>query len=134
MIQKYETPNEILKEFVDVRLEMYKKRRETMLAALNEKLPYHSNVVRFIKQQCEETPVPDLRRKTSEECDRLLEQQQFMKLKDSYDYLMNLPISSLTLKHMKKHEQDLEELKQKIADLEGKTEKDLWLSDLERLN
>lgn len=134
MIQKYETPNEILKEFVTVRLEMYKKRRETMLAALNEKLPYHSNVVRFIKQQCEETPVPDLRRKTSEECDRLLEQQQFMKLKESYDYLMNLPISSLTLKHMKKHEQDLEELKQKIADLEGKTEKDLWLSDLERLN
>lgn len=134
MIQKYETPNEILKEFVNVRLEMYKKRRETILAALNEKLPYHSNVVRFIKQQCEETPMPDLRRKTPEECDRLLEQQQFMKLKESYDYLMNLPISSLTLKHMKKHEQDLEELKQKIADLEGKTEKDLWLSDLEKLN
>jgi hypothetical protein len=34
---------------------------------------------------------------------------------------------------MKKHEQDLEELKQKITDLEAKTEKDLWLIDLQNL-
>jgi hypothetical protein len=104
-----------------------------MLNALKDKLPYHSNVVRFIKQQCEELPKPDLRRKTIEECDVLLEKEKFVKLKDSYDYLMNLPISSLTLKNMKKHEQDLEELKRKIIDLEAKTDKDLWLADLQNL-
>jgi DNA topoisomerase-2 len=133
VIHKYNSPNEILREFVGVRLELYEKRREFMLNALKDKLPYHSNVVRFIKQQCEELPKPDLRRKTIEECDVLLEKEKFVKLKDSYDYLMNLPISSLTLKNMKKHEQDLEELKRKIIDLEAKTDKDLWLADLQNL-
>lgn len=134
VIHKYDSPNEILREFVGVRLELYKKRREFILNALKDKLPYHENVVRFIKQQCELKPLPDLRRKTMEECDVLLEKEKFVKIKDSYDYLMNLPISSLTLKNMKKHEQDLVELNQKIMDLESKQPKDLWLTDLQKLN
>ena len=130
IIKKYDSPNQILNEFVCVRLELYGKRREYMLNALKEKLPYHENVVRFIRQQCEDTPVPDLRRKTSEECDSLLTQQKFTKISDSFDYLMNLPIASLTLKHATKHQNDLDTLKQKIVTLEALTPSQLWLTDL----
>lgn len=130
VIQKYNSPNEILGEFVDVRLKMYVSRREFMLAALKEKLPYHENVVRFIRQQCQDTPVPDIRRKSPEECDKLLEKEKFVKLKNGYEYLMNLPISSLTMKQAQKHEDDLNSLKAKIVELESKTAKQLWLDDL----
>ena len=130
VIKKYDSPNAILNEFVGVRLTLYGKRREFMLNALREKLPYHENVVRFIRQQCEKTPVPDLRRKTLEECDILLEEEKFAKIKDSFDYLMDLPIKSLTLKNAQKHENDLEELKRKIVELEGKTPSGMWLEDL----
>jgi DNA topoisomerase-2 len=130
VIKKYDSPNQILNEFVCVRLELYGKRREYMLNALKEKLPYHENVVRFIRQQCENTPVPDLRRKTPEECDTLLTQQKFTKISDSFDYLMNLPIASLTLKHATKHQNDLDTLKQKIVTLEALTPSQLWLTDL----
>jgi DNA topoisomerase-2 len=133
VIQKYDSPNEILKEFAEVRLDLYEKRRKYMLKTLTEKLPYHENVVRFIKQQCEPTPLPDLRRKTPEECDKLLEGQKFMKIKDSYDYLMDLPIKSLTLKNAQKHENDLEELKKKIAEIEKTTSKQMWLDELNSL-
>lgn len=132
-IKKYSSPNDILKDYVVVRLELYEKRREFMLNAMNDKLPYHENVVRFIRQQCEEKPRPDLRRKTPEECDILLEKEKFVKIKDSYDYLMDLPIKSLTLKNAQKYENDLETLKQKIAELQSKTPKQLWLNDLEKL-
>jgi len=133
VIKKYDSPNEILKEFVVTRLDLYGKRREFMLGALKDKLPYHSNIVRFIQQQCEETPRPDIRRKSPEECDKLLEKEKFDKIKDSYDYLMNLPISSLTLKQAKKHQDDLDELKRKIKELESKTPKQLWIDDLKKL-
>ena len=133
VIKKYDSPNAILNEFVGVRLDLYRKRREFMLGALREKLPYHENVVRFIRQQCEKTPVPDLRRKTLEECDELLSKEKFSKIKDSFDYLMDLPIKSLTLKNAQKHENDLAELKQKIVDLEAKTPSGMWLEDLERI-
>jgi len=134
VIKKYDSPNEILKEFVSTRLDLYTKRREFMLEALKDRLPYHSNIVRFIQQQCEETPRPDIRRKSPEECDKLLEKEKFDKIKGNYDYLMNLPISSLTLKQAKKHQDDLDELKRKIKELESKTSKQLWIDDLKKLS
>lgn len=134
VIHKYESPNEILKEFADVRLALYGTRRELLLKTLREKLPYHENVVRFIKQQCEPTPRPDLRRKTPEECEKLLTAEKFMKIKDSYDYLLDLPIKSLTLKNAQKHEQDLENLKQKITETEKMTPKQMWITELMKFN
>ena len=133
VIKKYDSPNAILNEFVCVRLELYAKRREFLLKELRDKLPYHENVVRFIKQQCENTPVPDLRRQTPEKCDELLTQQKFARIRESFDYLMNLPIASLTLKHAQKHEKDLADLKQKIVDLEAQTPKGMWLAELSLL-
>jgi len=134
VIHKYDSPNAILNEFVGVRLELYGKRREYMLKALRDKLPYHENVVRFIKQQCEDTPLPDLRRKSPEKCDELLTEQKFDRIKDSFDYLLNLPIASLTLKHALKHEKDLAELRQNIVDLEAQTSRGMWLSELKKLS
>jgi DNA topoisomerase-2 len=133
VIKKYETPSQILQEFCTVRLELYKKRKDFMLKTLREKLPYHENVVKFIKQQCQPTPVPDLRRKTPEECDILLEEQTFVKISGKYDYLLDLPIKSLTLKHALKHENDLETLKNNIAELESQSPKSIWLKELQTL-
>jgi DNA topoisomerase-2 len=134
VIRKYATPNEILKEFVAVRLDLYSKRRDAILKALKDKLPYHENVVRFIRQQCEEMPRPDLRRKTPEECDRLLGAEKFVLIRDCYDYLMNLPISALTLKNAQKYENEFEELKKSITDLENTTPKQMWIGELKALN
>lgn len=133
IIKKYDTPNEILTEFVGVRLELYIRRREYLLNEMNSRLPYHENVVRFIRQQCENPPRPDLRRKSSEVCDTLLNNEKFLRIKENFDYLLNLPIASLTLKHAKKHEEDLESLHKKILELEGKTARNLWLEDLHKL-
>ena len=132
VIQKYAGPNEILKEYAEVRLNLYEQRREYILGMLKKKLPYHENIVRFIRQQCLDKPLPDLRRKERAVCDKLLEEQKFVSI-EGYDYLMNLPIASLTLNHAIKHEKDLEELKQKIADLEKKTARQLWLGELSDL-
>jgi DNA topoisomerase-2 len=133
VIKKYDSPNAILYEFVGIRLELYEKRRNFMLTELRNRLPYHENVVRFIRQQCEEIPVPDLRRKTPEECDVLLDGEKFDKIKGSFDYLMDLPIKSLTLKNAQKQEADLEELRVTIAELDGKTPAGLWLEDIAKL-
>lgn len=130
VIKKYDSPNAILHEFVGVRLDLYTKRRDFMLKQLRDRLPYHENVVRFIKQQCEDIPLPDLRRKSSEACDYLLAAQKFDRIKDSFDYLMNLPFASLTIKHAEKHEKDLSELRQNIIKLEAQTPREMWKNEL----
>ena len=97
---------------------------------MKEKLPYHENVVRFIEQQNQNVPVPDLRRKSREECDDLLEKNKFTKL-PSYDYLMDLPIKSITSTFAQKHRNDLDNLKKTIHKLENTTPQEMWLNDLE---
>jgi DNA topoisomerase-2 len=133
VIHKYNTPNEILGEYCNVRLELFETRRVTILNTLKSKIPYHENVVRFIQQQCLDTPRPDLRRKTPEECDSLLEAETFVKIDGSFNYLLNLPIASLTLKHAKKHEQDLADLRGEIAALEKTTAKQMWTTELKQI-
>jgi DNA topoisomerase-2 len=130
VINKYESLHEILDEFSIIRLDLYKKRRDHCLKQMKAKLPFHENVVKFIEQQSLDVPLPDLRRKTREECDVLLE-KYFMKISDSYDYLMDLPIKSITTTNARKHQADLEALRTKISELEKKTPEQLWLDDLQ---
>jgi DNA topoisomerase-2 len=130
VINKY-TYHEILDEFAVIRLDLYKKRKAHNLRMMREKLPYHENVVRFIEQQSLDTPLPDLRRKTREECDKLLSSQKFALISDTYDYLMDLPYKSITLTNAQKHRSDLESLRLRISELEKKTPEQLWLIDLD---
>jgi DNA topoisomerase-2 len=131
VIHKYSSLFEILEEFCQQRLELYTQRKIHLLQTLKSKLPYHENVVRFITQQCFDMPIPDLKRRTPEECFALLKGQQFVLISDSYDYLLDLPIKSLTSVHAQKHRDELESLKQKIAQLEKKSAELLWLDDLQ---
>jgi DNA topoisomerase-2 len=133
VIEKYDSVEEILREFVGVRLRLYRERLAYMLKTLRDKLPYHENVVRFIRQQCEEKPRPELRKKSPEECDSLLDADKFARIDGEFNYLLNLPIASLTLKFALKHEKDLEDLKSQIIELEGKTAPQLWKEDLEKI-
>lgn len=133
VIHKYATLHDILDEFVMVRMDMYAQRREHILTTLRNKLPYHENVVRFITQQSAEVPKPDLRRQSREVCDARLEADGFLKI-EGQDYLLDLPIKSITLTHAKKHEEDLRILRERIAELEKKNANQLWLDDLAEWN
>ena len=130
-IQKYETFHEILKEFIEIRLDLYKKRKDFQLKEMKDKLPYHENVVRFINQQSFDMPIPDLKRKTQEESESLLDSQKFIKIDGNYNYLLDLPFRSLTIQNVKKHKDTLEKLKEQIKVLENKKIEDLWLEDLD---
>ena len=133
VIHKYETLNEILEEYATTRLSLYEKRREHLLHVCRDKLPYHENIVRFITQQSSDIPVPDLRRKEREECDVLLEENKFAKISGKYDYLLDLPIKSITATVARKHEEDHRKLVERITELESSNSQTMWLSDLEKL-
>jgi hypothetical protein len=63
----------------------------------------------------------------------MLLKEKFDKIKDGYDYLMNLPIASLTLTNAKKHEDELVKLRAKIEEMEAMTPKQMWKSELTNL-
>ena len=133
VITKYNTLNDILKEFADVRLELYEKRRLHTIQALQNDLPYHANVVRFLRDQIADEPKIVLKKKTRAECDVLFAANGLAKIDDGFDYLMKLPISSFTAEQIAKHEKQLAELNTEIARLEATRAADLWLADLQQV-
>jgi DNA topoisomerase-2 len=131
IITKYSTLNAILEEFVTVRRGLYEDRRRHQLGVIAAKLPYHENVVRFIKDQISDKPKVVLKKKSLKECDDILKQNEYELIDDSYNYILNLPVSAFTLEKIKKHEDDRINLKVQQEDLEKTTWREMWLADLE---
>jgi DNA topoisomerase-2 len=131
IITKYATLNDILEEFVVVRRGLYDDRRRHQLGVIAAKLPYHENVVRFIKDQISDKPKVVLKKKSLKECDEILKQNQYESINDSYDYILSLPVSAFTLEKIKKHEDDRINLKVQQEELEKTTWREMWLADLE---
>jgi len=133
VITKYDSANALLKEYAEVRLALYETRRKAQIQHLHTELPYHENVVRFIKDQIADRPTLDLRKKAQSECDALLVQQSYAKIDDSFEYIMKLPVRSFTAEQVVKHETQLADLRAEIARLNGLKSADMWLNDLTRV-
>lgn len=133
VITKYDSANALLKEYAEVRLALYETRRKAQIQNLQTELPYHENVVRFIKDQIADKPTLDLRKKAQTECDALLSKQSYSKIDDSFDYIMKLPVRSFTAEQVLKHETQLADLRTEIARLNGLKPADMWLNDLTRV-
>ena len=133
VITKYNTLNDILVEYSEVRLALYEKRRVHTIKTLEGELPYHVNVVRFIHDQIANEPSAVLKKKGRTECDAILQKNGYTKIEDGYEYLMKLSMSSFTLEQIAKHEKQLAELKSEIARLQSLEAADMWLSELSAL-
>jgi DNA topoisomerase-2 len=133
VITKYETLNDILAEFWNVRLNLYETRRRHQIKVLKEKMPYHKNVVRFIRDQIQDEPEVVLKKKTLKECDDILGEHEYNHVDGSYDYIMRLPVSAFTAEKVAKHEKDMEDLLAEIARLENTNAEKMWLADLEHV-
>ena len=133
VITKYDTLNDILNEFWSVRLNLYETRRQHQIKVLKEKMPYHKNVVRFIRDQIQEEPEVNLKKKTLKECDDILGEHEYQHIDGSYEYIMRLPVSAFTAEKVAKHEKDMEDLLAEISRLENTNAEKLWLADLEQV-
>jgi DNA topoisomerase II len=131
IITRYNTLNDILAEYADVRLDLYEKRRLQQIAGLKSELPYLENVMRFIQDQISDDPQVDLRRQTRESCDKILGAAKYARINDTYDYIMKLPVSAFTAEMIEKHRKELETIRANIVKLEKATPADLWKDDLQ---
>ena len=133
IVTKYTSPNEILKEFAEVRLALYEKRRLHQIQALKSRLPYHVNVVRFIEDQISDEPEIDLHRKTKAQCAEILGDAEYEHVEGSYEYILRLPVSSFTAEEIEMHTQKLAKLRAEIESLESTDAAEMWGKDLKEV-
>ncbi|PWA52767.1 DNA topoisomerase 2 [Artemisia annua] len=135
-IKKYETPEQILLDFFTLRLDFYEKKRMARLGELNNALLLLPNKVRFIREFLDDEFV--LLDKNDDEICRELKKKGFAVqpkeyVGEEYDYLLYMPVTSLSLKTMLRLEKEIDEKKQEFEELKRSNSKDLWLRDLKDL-
>jgi DNA topoisomerase-2 len=127
----FESTSEIIEYFVNFRLTYYHKRKQFLLDKLNRELKILSNRGRFIKA------IIDGKLKVNNVAKaQIIEEIEVMgldKIDDSYDYLLRMPIYSLTKEMYDKLKEDFKLKKEEIAKLESTDPKDMYLDDLNEL-
>jgi DNA topoisomerase-2 len=151
-MKKYANPEDLLTDFYPVRLQAYIKRKAMMEAALQKELLVLDNKTRFIEAVIKGTVVVNNRKKKDIEKDLQTKgfaaiSKDFLKDKEGdeqdkeaeaaaepatgYDYLLNMPIYSLTQEKVVALTGERDKKAQELETLKAKTEKDLWNADLD---
>lgn len=127
----FENVTEIIEYFVNFRLEYYFKRKEAMLIKLNKDLTVLSNRGKFIKA------ILDGKLKINNVSKAVIiegiEKMKLEKIDDSFDYLLRMPLYSLTKELFEKLKEDFVVKKEEITKLEKVEPKDMYVEDLSEL-
>jgi DNA gyrase/topoisomerase IV subunit A len=127
----FDSAEEIISYFVDFRLLFYSKRKQFILDKLNRELKILSNKGRFIKAILDGKIVINNVAKLE-----IIKQIEIIGLEvidESYDYLLRMPIYSLTKEIFEKLKGDFSEKKVEIKRIEETDPKDMYLLDLSEL-
>ena len=130
-IVKYKNINQILDEFVDVRIGFYTRRKTYMLEKLQAEITLLELKVRFINEYMEDIII--IHKKDRSVIEGKLEERGFPRYDTSYDYLLKMPIDSLSKNKMDELNGILEAKRAEYDIIDSKTNKDLWLDDLKEL-
>lgn len=127
----FESSSEIIEYFVKFRLDYYFKRKEFILNKLRNDLKVLFNKGKFIKSILENKL--EIKNQPKSEIIINIENLSIEKIDDSYDYLLRLPIYSLTKELYDKLKEDYKYKKVEIEAVEKTDPKDMYKKDLNEL-
>ena len=142
-IRKYSTVYQIMDEYYDVRYAMYEKRKEYQINELSKGIQLLEAKMRFINYVIEDKiKVYKCPKDTIIESLRSFEfpfyengcMEDFKvskKIKQEYNYLLNLSVYSFTLEKVDELMEDIHQKKQDLDTLQKTEVKDIWMSELE---
>ena len=127
-LHKYDSIEEIVDEFYDVRLGVYHKRKEFQIKNMNHKLIRLSNRARYIQENLKGSI--DLRRKKANQVTELLEGMKFDKIDDDYKYLVKMPMDSVTDENVASIMKEKDDTQIELTVLTNTTLEQMWLGEL----
>jgi DNA topoisomerase-2 len=136
-LHKYNTVEEIIDSFYEVRMKFYEKRKNHLIENLEHLLVKLNNRAKYI--QLNLTGEVDLRRKSNEEVTHLLISQGLEKWSSakseepSFDYLIKMPMNSVTSENADKIIRERDEKQNELNIIRSTPIVNMWLQDLDKL-
>ena len=130
-LKKYTTPEEIIREYFEVRKEGYKKRKENLIKELGDLVNILNNKARYLKEILDDTI--DLRRKKSKDIDKLLKDKKYDMQDGSYKYLRGMTMDMVSEENVKSIMSQSRNKENELKKLKATTIVNMWLEDLMQL-
>ena len=127
----FESDKEIIEYFVNFRLQYYTKRKDYLLEKLKNELKLLGNRGKFVKYILDDKL--DVKNKAKDILIYEITKLGLEQIEDSYDYLLRMPIWSLTKEMFDKLKEDFKNKKIEIEELSIINPKDMYVSDLSEL-
>lgn len=128
-IEVFKDIYEIINRYIAVKMKYFGLRKEYLLKTIEEQIKSDFSRYTFIKSIVEEKLIISKRKKSEIELD-LANIAGIIKKDDSYDYLLNMNLLSLTEERMQKLESDIRTNKEKLDSLKIKDVKDIWKEEI----
>jgi DNA topoisomerase-2 len=127
----YTKPHEIVDDFILKRISYYEKRKQHLIQILEKELILLQNKYKYIQQVLDGSI--DLRRKTMEEIHIIMISNSYIKIEDSYNYLIKMSMDSVSIENVETLKKQFDS-KQKELDIIKKTSiEESWLNELNDL-
>jgi len=133
-LKKYDTVQEIIDDYYDVRLDMYDTRKHHMIDSLEEALVLLSNKAKYIQETI--SGVVDLRKKKKEQVIELLKSRGYDVIDDDHDfkYLVKMPMDSVTEENVAKLMKEHADTQADLDKIKNTTPQQMWISELDLLS
>jgi len=131
-LHKYTSVEEIIDDFYGVRMKLYKKRKDYLLNAMEQKLVKLSNRARYIQETLKGTV--DLRKKNAQQVTDLLTNMNFATLDGDFKYLIKMPMDSVTEENVANIMKEKADTEMELDTLRSTTLETLWLRELDALD
>lgn len=137
-IKRYALPTDILEEFCQYRLFMYKKRKEYYVKILQNELNILKYKAKFIEKKLNKEII--IENKKKEDILQKLEELKFPKLstdinatdaEKSYKYITNMQLFDLTQERIEELKTQYENKKAELEKYENTEVKDMWIQELD---
>ena len=130
-IIKFSSIEELCRYFINFRLSIYSKRKSVLISDYTYSLMVKNNIIRFIQLYIKgELKIAN---RPINEILLELEDRNFDKIENSYEYLIKLSLKKLTKEELNSINEEILKHTSDIEDLNKNAEVDLYLSDLNEL-
>jgi len=132
-LKKYDNVIDIINDYYDVRLELYKERKAYQIKILEKILSVLSNKARYITEVLNDTI--DLRRKKKHEIREMLSAKNYdvQDNDEDYKYLIKMPMDSVSEENVVKLSEEKERKEAELDILRNKTIEKIWHEELSHL-
>lgn len=130
-IYTYKDQYEIIDKFMELRIQYYSLRKANILRKFEEQKKYIINKMKFINCVLKKEIL--FENKTKEFIIKQIEDKKIDKIKDNYDYLINISLISFSKEKLEELKQSYDKIKLEIEKINALTETEIWLTELEDL-